>query len=456
MPIVEYRPGTKQPVEPSLPRVQPEAYQGIVVDDKYESLDSLTAYAEGYPLTVNYYGQLLGENNDPREVDPAQAAVYQQYVKINRLDIRVDQPLDMSYDDNSGLSLITGSANIFPDIIPNTYDYFTARTTRGKTSLFRITNVKRQSMQRRTLHHVEYNMVGYIDTPGNAKTSYENLETKINKQYYYHAERLIEGAQPLLKTDDHENIEQLYKDYQKIVSYYFSTFFNLGSQTLLIPGQPTTVYDRFIVDFLLKITSIQDYQSIDKIKQIGTDRDRFMEQPQLWKAMIERNPLYIAQGNKIMTLVSRANFIANAYFGNAGLYLIDNYVYPITGDTSADTAYLPEIKVGENDLVDTIPEGGTFYSNGNNLYSTATGDVPIYKAVLVDTYYVLSEAFYESQDNWSLLEKVTWDYLNGNMIQLSELVVLTNAFYYLNRLEQFYYGPLLMLLIKDTRMSQYT
>ncbi|HXQ32506.1 MAG TPA: hypothetical protein VN843_00655, partial [Anaerolineales bacterium] len=219
MSIVRYKPTVIPPTQPQLPIVQPEHYKGVVVDDKYQSLHSLTAYAEGFPQTIDYYGQIVGDSNDIREIDPAQSGVYQQYTKINGLDIRVDSPLTMQYNDDTGLSSITGSAFIYPDIIPNTYDYFTYRTTRGKLSLFRITNVTRKSMNRDSLHAVEYQMVGYVDQAGDAKIMFDSLESKVSRQYYFHGDRLVEGKSPLLKSEDHENIGDLQNDYRNILSY---------------------------------------------------------------------------------------------------------------------------------------------------------------------------------------------------------------------------------------------
>lgn len=456
MSLAKYAPGAKQPVEPKLPKVSSDNYKGVVVDDRYQCLRTLSMYSEGYPMTVDFYSQILGTNNDVREVDPAQSGVYQQYSKINNLDIRVDSPLEMQYDDDSGLSAITGSAYIYPDIVPNTYDYFTTRTTRGKLSLFRITTVTRKSMNRDSLHQVQYQMVGYVDTPGNAQDAFKSLVDKVSRQYYFHGDRLIEGKSPLLKPQEHEYVEQLHKNYASIVAYYCNSFYNDNYQTLVVPGQPSTVYDKFLVDFLLKIMSITDHERIETIKQFGSDQDRFMDQPQFWKAIIERNPIYIAQANKFMGLVNRAQFMKDRWVAGAGLSAIDKYIYPLTGDTSTSVPKDSHLKVGQLGLVDTSSVNGTFYDSLDNTFKSITGDILIYKRLLADSYYVLSRDFYELQTNWSLLEKVTWDYLEGKAIQLNELVVLTKKYYSLNRLEQFYYGPLLMTFIKDSRSSQYS
>jgi len=456
MPIAGFKPNSQHKTKPELPKTAPDDYKGVVVDDKYHALHSLTRYVEGYPLTITYYGQILGENNDPREVDPAQSGVYQSYIQIKNLDIRVDKPLEMDYNSDSGLSVIVGSANIYPDITPNTYDYFTTVTTRGKLALFRITDVTRMSMNRDSVHKVDYQMVGYTDVTGNAQTSWNSLLAKVKKVYFFSGDRLAEGSNPLLKEDEHNSIDELFRDYNRIVDYYFTTFMNRTHQTLVLPGQPGAVYDKFLTDYILKIVSVQDHEVIQMVKKLGSDQDRYMEQPQFWRAIYDRNPLFICQANKYMGLTDRRQFVRDTYIAGAGLSTIDKYVYPLQTDTSVAIPGDPYPKPSMPGLQETVGPNGNICSKGTNTFTSATGDVIIYKRVLCDLYYVLSRDFYDNEDNWSLLEKVTWDYLNGNACQLNELTALTKQYYSLSRLEQFYYGPLLMTFIKDTRYAQYT
>lgn len=455
MSIARYKPSTQPNVQPTLPKTQPDHYKGVVNDDKYQSLHSLTAYVEGYPLTVDYYGQILGENNDVREIDPSQSGVYQQYLKVIKLDIRASDPLGFNYDDDSGLSTVNGSANIYPGLVPNTYDYFVAKITRGRKGLFRITNVSRMSMNRDSVHKIDYQLIGYIDQ-GDAKIYFDNLESKVKKKYYFHGDRLVEGASPLLKEEDSYNIDELFRNYHRIVQYYFHTFYNKTYQTLVIPGQEYSIYDKFLTDYLIKIVSIKDAEEIVYTKQLGSDRDRYMLQPNFWSSIYERNPIYIAQSNKFMGLTDRINFYHDNYVAGAGLSTIDKYVYPTEVDESTKLPADPNTLMAGPGLIDTPGPNGTQPFDDNNIYYFGDEQVPIYKKVLYDNYYVLSSDFYNQTDNQSLLEKVTWNYLDSEAINLNELSALTKKYYNLPRLEQFYYGPLLLTFIKDTKFAQYT
>lgn len=454
MAIARFKPDAKHPTKPLLPKVQPDHYKGVVVDDKYQSLHSLTAYAEGHPATVDYYGQILGEHNDVREIDPAQSGVYQQYFKIVNLDLRVSDPLALAYNDDTGLSSVTGTAVVYPDVVPNTYDYFTYKVTRGRIALFRITNVSRLSMNRDSVHQISYQMVGYVDT-GDAKIALASLEDKVNKKYFFHGDRLVEGLSPLLKEEDHHYVEDLAYQYQKLLGYYFDTFHNRTYQTLVVPGQAQGVYDKFLVDYLLRIVSVLEHPRIILTKQLGSDNDRYMEQPTFWTAILERNRLYLEQSNKFMGLTDRRTFNRDHYIAGAGMSTIDSYVYPRQTDPSVRLPNDPSPKPSGPGLTDTAGPGGSVCMKADT-FASATGDVVLYKRLLSSPCYVLSQSFYTNTDGQCLFEKVIGDYLEGKAIMLTELFALINGFFGLARLEQFYYGPLLLTLMKDARRSEYS
>lgn len=454
MAIANFKPITVLPTKTELPKVKPDVYKTVIVDDKYQSLHSLTAYTEGYPATVTYYGQILGEHNDVREIDPAQSGVYQQYFKIVGLDIRVESPLSLSYNDDSGLSVVTGTANVYPDVVVNTHDYFTYAVTRGRIGLFRITNVSRLSLNRDSVHQVTYQFVGYTDE-GDAKTFTDNLEHKTTKTYYFHGDRLVEGTSPLLKEEEHHFVENLAEQYSRMVSYYFDVFHNPSYQTLVVPGQTQAVYDKFLVDYLLKIVSVQDAPKITYTKQLGSDNDRFMAQPNLWTVMFSRNALYLSQCNRYMGLVDRQTFNRDHFVAGAGLSTVDHYVYPRQSDMTSWIPGNPVPKMAFPVLTDTYHPDGQVCMKQETLPS-AFGDVLLYKRMLASPFYVLSGSFYQRLPDLCVFEKVLWDYLDGKALEMAEVQALMKGYFHLARLEQFYYGPLLLTLMKEARRIQYS
>jgi hypothetical protein len=63
-------------------------------------------------------------------------------------------------------------------------------------------------------------------------------------------------------------------------------------------------------------------------------------------------------------------------------------------------------------------------------------------------YYVLSKAFYEDTDDKSDLEILVKNYLTGKDIYQDKLLNLINEYHVWSDIEQFYFTPILLTLIK--------
>src|SRR5574344_1374122 len=85
---------------------------------------SLLKYVEGYPWTVHYYGQILNRSNTLNHVDPGITALSQPYYEINDAILQVSSPLSTSYDQNTGVTTVNGSALVPFKMTPNVGDFF--------------------------------------------------------------------------------------------------------------------------------------------------------------------------------------------------------------------------------------------------------------------------------------------------------------------------------------------
>jgi len=79
---------------------------------------------------------------------------------------------------------------------------------------------------------------------------------------------------------------------------------------------------------------------------------------------------------------------------------------------------------------------------------------PAIKKVLVDDYYVLSQAFYDnSQTGKSLLELCVDDYLHHKAPNIKALITLCNTYHAWGALERFYYGIVLLIMVKSAILN---
>ena len=454
MAIAGRKPLAEVPTQPNTPKVQPDNYKSVIYDDDNVPVTSLIAYVEGAPWTVEYYQQVLSKDNDLREVDPGQPNVYQQYNKIKQFEIRVNSALSTNYDSNTGITGAPGNGIIYPFLIPNINDYFVTDAGDTAKAIFRITNVERKTFNRDSAFSIEYELVNYVHQ---AQDIYQSLVDKTIREFTFSKDRLIENLQPILKDEDYQKISSLKQTYSELVTYYFKTFFNRKFMTLVVPGQDNGIYDPYMVNVLIQIVNTNEVNEVRFVKRIPTDFDPFMKQPQFWDLMERRDYQSLNMCNQKMGLVSKYLFNKNAWLQGVFFSNIEYLVYPDTPDTSTLVSENPDYKLlSTQELVETTSVNGSILDLITMTYPLNNATVPLFHSVLKDEFYVLSQAFYEDTTDKSLLEVLVKDYLKMQAIDLDKLYRLTEAYRKLGRLDQFYYGPILMILIKEADRASYT
>lgn len=458
MALANYKPDAQLPTQPNLPKVEPDKYQSIIHDDKKTPIPSLLAYVSGASWFVKaYYSQIVSAHNDLREIDPTQPNVYQQYQKVNNLELRVESALTSGYDNEQAITTVTGSAILYPFLVPNISDYFVTDTADNRPTLFRITNVERKTISRNSAFSIEYEVVGYIDDQASVANLYTNLEQKVIREYFFHKDRLVEGLQPLLRSEESQQIGSLRELYSEVVTYYFKTFFNRKYMTLVLPGQDYAIYDAFLVNYITKIVESNDAPEIRLMKTITTDNDPYIKQPQFWSIMYDRDHKGLAYCNKKMQLVTKYVFSLNSFVHGLAFSNIDYIVYPSDYDASAVVHHEPNAKVTAlEEIMATENTLGNVVTILSQLYVDVNGSYPVITGVLDDDHYVLSEKFYTNVSGQSLLESLTTDYLKMQTIDLTKLIDLCGRFRTWGKLEQFYYGPILLTLIKEANRDTYS
>lgn len=455
MSIAKRKPTAEVPQNAAaLPQVQPASYKGVVYDDKHTPLVSLIAYITGAPWAVNYYAQVVGEHNDLREIDPGQSGVYQQYSKTIGLELRVENALNSSYDNERGITTVTGSANVYPFMTPNVADYICADAGADQYALFRVTQVDRRSFNRDSVYTIEYELIGYVERN---RELYDNIESKVIKSFHFSKDRLIEGLSPTLRTEDYHKVINLKSLYSDLVKFYYKSFFDVRYGTLVIPGQAQPCYDSFLVNYLSTLVETTDAPEIMSVRKIPTDRETYLSQPQFWDLLSNKDYNGKAYTNNKMGLVSKTLFNRNSYVQGLAFSNISYVVYPDNPDTSAYIGTIQCIKpILSATLVETVGQNNVVFSLADNQLVTDTKSYKLIHDVLYDDFYVLSAEFYNGTEQQSLLEILVKDYLKGNTLDLSKLYAVTDTFRKWKRLEQYYYGPILMTLIKEADRAQYS
>ena len=458
MPIASFKPTAEPTIKPELPAIQPSNYKSVIYDNDHYPTTSLIAFVEGAPWTLDaYYAQLVAEHNDLREIDVNQAPENQQYQKFVNLEIRVQQDLTTTHDESTGFTTTTGSGHMYPFMRVNKGDMFVVGTSDNRQSLFRVSNVERRTFNRDSAWLITYSLLGYVEEGQDALAMFNNLELKSVRTYYFSKDRLIEGLQPFIKSEEYENVTSLRSVFQDIARYHFKNMYNPRFQTMVIPGQQVSIYDSGITEYLMRLVSTFDAPEIINMRLFPSDNDPYLRQPNFWYMMQERDYDIRTQCNDVFGLVFKLECHPNSYLTSFKYMGIDYLVYPISPDSSLELNLHPLPKmISMEEMVQTVAFKNQEYSDVDNTYVDGDKTYAIIHEVLVDDKYVLSANFYQATTDQSLLEILVKDYLKSQSIDLKKLYACCNVYKKWKRLEQYYYGPILLTLLEAAYREQYT
>ena len=392
-----------------------DEYQGIAVDAGKHDIESLLVHIEGSPWTVTYFSQMLDGDSQANALQLDLAPAYQQYTRINQFELKVNDPLDQEMNEDTGSMTVTGGATIYPFVIPNQGDMFIADIGNGKDGLFTIKSVQRMTIMRETCHEVTYEMVNEI-----TDVYREDLASKTIKTVHFKKDFLVKGQNPMLITDEANLVERIEEHQKKLVSRYLNMFFNREYRTLLVPEKNKTTYDHFLVRSFKKVFDYNDHPLLREVDTMNCDGDDAMHNYTIWDCLLNMDNMLFPMVQRKMKSVYTDYFVHLSVFRGIAFSGIEKMVYPDEPPTQ-----------------DTVP-----------LLDDGDADTPLIHPLDVDEYYVFSEAFYEDLTNPSTLEIETLKAINGEALNHTKLDELATQSIEWGKLEQFYYLPVLLILLK--------
>ena len=455
MSIVTDTPEAPPKPAPAPIKITTPLYRGVTVDTRYVPSSALMTQIEGSPWTTDgYYSQKIDIDNKLAGQRINSSAIYQQYVLIKNMELRVTSPLSSVQNPESNAFDVVGTANVFPFLIPNVGDMFRANIGDGRLGVFQVTRSEQKSIFKEACFEIDYKLIDYDDYERMA-----DLNTKVVQTVVYVRDFLMHGQNPLLFEEDYVLIQELWERYEYITKDYFRTFFSDEYKTLLMPGQGKPIYDHFLVSTLRKCFNTDQADELLHLRVMNLDDDQNMRTRQFWEMLFtcekELMPLLADE----MGLADARSFTRDPMM--EGIYHtgIRYVVYPKNPVLPVDYGIRPigiplaleEIQEAPSQtrrLKDPLP---TLDLPG---LPTSHTSAPLIHKVKVDSFYVLSQNFYDELDKGqSLLELCVQDYLHGRNIPVRVLLEFCKSYRSWGGLEVYYYVPIVLILIKASIRS---
>lgn len=411
-------------------------------------INSLLKYVEGYPWTVNFYGQILNTNNTVEHFDPSSPNLAQPYYKVNNLILQVNSPLSSSYDQATGITTVSGSSLVPFKIIPNVGDIFIAQVDSGEDAIFHITSVTRKTHRKDSLYEVDYSLHSYTsDKP----EFVSQLEQRLNEIYYFNKDTDYFNRDVLLKPSVKEAIDRLKQFLQESKAYYFLNFIQPRTASLLIPGLENTVYDPLLTNFISKTV---DYSTINEGQYFRpTYQSHDLNQLSILDCLLTRTQPHYNVVNRTYNFVPTTMLPIRSRLGTISHTAIQYILYPTMPNRNHLSYLNPDIPAT---YISTVKTNKNYHLKNNRVIETTNNsqvfEKPLLHELFIDDYYIVSENFYRYlEDNAaypdiSYIEFLIAKFVTGKAIAKEDLAIAVETYKDWSLLHQFYLLPVLWVL----------
>lgn len=437
-------------------------YQGATTDTRFDPVGSLLQYVEGKAWTVDYFQQMLGKSDETSSQQTNLSAPFQQYRRIRRMELKVNQALTPAQDDKTKQFLADGESTTFPRFIPNAGDMFLADIGDGREGVFTVVSSKKMTHLKEAQYQIRYELRGYSDTLG---STLADLSSKTIQTFHFIKDYLTFGESPLLMDKKYSALMDLNRLRDELVDYYFDEMFSIERQTLLLRNQQLETYDPYVPRFVVDLVGSEEHPNVGRIRHPTVDGLLVTRHPNIWTALKECNP------RLVRNLVHRVRLLDTAWLRHqplvSGVYWagIKRIVFPFNVRVDVDGDYAVASCVPPPVANILIQAGKNRWSSLERLLSNQDivgleekdvreGETPVgiralpdYVRVTADDYYVFSEKFYRQYKPSSKLEALVIQYLNQEEIDVEILLEIAKVSVLWPNLERFYYLPVLMMLI---------
>lgn len=425
MPVYSKPPSSDliKPVEVSNSDIVSNNIKTNLINTKNIPLESIIANIRGSAWAVNYYFQVISDNDTPAPIDLSTSSITTQLRRVTNQELRVTEPLSYTPNNETHENETTGSANIVCKYKPNIGDIFIAGVRDGYEGIFTVTEVHPLASFEKTGYSIVYSFYDYVDS--NA-VLYDAIEDAVVSRYTYTEE--YGGRREAILDSDLTDIVKL-KEY---ISYYTRTlaenFLDKDSNILFVPDQEK-VYDKFLTSFIRKTTDISESHLLRMMHTPIVDETYSSTTETILDAVIGRSVLTFKTCKKNMVIIPsinlRTSLIGNSAYHNG----VGGLVYPKDQNANGQPSGVwPQLKA---EVVETHSLGLKFYIPNR------------------DGFYIFSEYFYtEDLENMSVFELMISDVIKSKKIAASEVLDLFDDLLNKDPIFIFYYAPIICIVAK--------
>lgn len=412
------------------PTIHEKEFGHSLVDSRYTNHRSLLSNVTGSPRACTYYRQVRGKDEEPVTFQLNGMNVYQSYIKVNKLIIKVDGSESYSFDNETGESSSTLEAYCMFDLVPMKGDVLYMDSGDGRAGFYQVIEQPQlHTYAKDKVYKISLHMLCFVD-----EKILNTLNSRVIKEYFYSADSILNGGSAIIVKDDFFLEKDILEEMALLTQYYMKKFYYEPEKTLNLYDNNNAnynIYDQYLVKFCKCVipseflTGLRTFEYYDIRSNLITGSNQTLS---VWDAFLKLNTKLLKIVDRDMWLISVKSLPTSAYYGNL-FYSKFNY----------------------------------FISNNPNAYKrpyiTHSG---FFKSLVVnvrflgfESEYVFSDDFYEGNkelmDNeW---ERFFYETLDKKLFDKKQILEFANKVYELDEPYQFYYIPILIWFMNKSRYN---
>ncbi len=409
-------------------QVAQEPISTTVVVHKDLDITKLNKYIAGSSWSVNYYNQLKAENDNNQPLDVRAIDSIQQFEKIINLELKVTSPIEATHFSN-----VSGEAILTVGIEPHVGDVFITELDGGRIALFRVITVDHEHYNLNNVFKLEYKLDMFLTK---SEEIFVDLEEKVVREFVYDDTYALTNSSGILTKEDYNNKIDLSKKQKELEIFYLNSFYNTSNRTLTVP----VITDQVIVDpyneiFVFSIFNYSNSLVISDINRFAYNKQDLLFDT-IYDVLLNKSYKNLTYIENQFCVVRRSSFSKIPVLKTMRYFNIDFVVARSQFDGSS--------VIKDDELLLVLERSNISITGKNNIPDRFN-----------EKCWLFSKKFYSHSEFSSTIEELVIMYLKDEKLNDNKLYDLLNEYRKWTKLDQFYYIPILVMLLKS-RTTQTT
>ena len=402
-------------------------------------LQTIKQYITGKQWTVDYYNQVTAQDSEISQFDPNAPITQSQVALLKNMTLYVTEPLA-----EVEASEVRGAATVISGIVPNAGDSFVADILGKRMAIFSVTAVEKKTYNLDNVYDIQYSLYLFVDENTSAL---DTLNGYIVKTYYYENDFLDANGGRVLLEEEYHLKKTIMEALPEITEYYLKNMVDHETRHLSIPGQSGTIIDVMASEYFMSMTNVNDSPYAPMVSRVNLGESDYISRPTLWNALKHADHKLLKACAKKIRLVDSWSVTTEYRLRGLAYIGIDAVVYPDDVDQNIGADEPPVTSATY-----TLSEVANAYRANKDITPNLIPDID-----LVNNYYVFTEAFYNDDvEAMTVLEKLVTDYLKTEPVDKELVVALIDEYKFMNRLQQFYFVPVIITLMRYAIINTYS